>query len=130
MADAFSPDLFSEFKRTSSPQSGRGAGKRGRGFGKRGRGGVKQRSVNTPHEILVPPDLAPEIKRKRRNTSDTVSDLPTTSQSVGALSNDEQDDMVRTRIYNGLSLVGTDSTYDLVSYTARSIVYSSIRQSL
>ena len=93
MADAFTPDLFSEFKRTASPQPGRSAGKRGRGFGKRGRGGVKHRSVNTPQEVLVP-DLTPEVKRKRRNTSDTIGDIPTTSQSVTAVSDGEQQVLV------------------------------------
>ena len=124
MADAFTPDLFSEFRRTASPQTGRGAVKRGRGLGKRGRGGnMKQRSVNTSQEVPAPPDPPPESKRKRRNTSDSV-DMATISQSISAVSNDEQEELVRTNTkYSGLSLVSRVRTKALLWRTNESLLY-------
>ena len=66
MAEAFSPDLFSDFRRTSSPHKGRGTNRRGRGHGKRGRGKL-QTSFDRSQESVAPSDPTPETKRIKRN---------------------------------------------------------------
>ena len=77
MDDAFSPDLFSDFRRTSSPRRGRGGSRRGRGIGRRGRG-RGQRSADSSQDLVVvsPPDPTPSTKRKKLDSPITSKETP------------------------------------------------------
>ncbi|KAI6651637.1 Superkiller viralicidic activity 2-like 2-like [Oopsacas minuta] len=76
MAEAFSPDLFSDFRRTTGPQ-------RSRGQGKREKGKVEKPTIKS-QEFNPPP---PDTKRMRHDTFN--SDIQDISQSFTTISNND-----------------------------------------
>ena len=87
MAEAFSPDLFSDFRRTTSPNKGRGTNRRGRGYSKRGRG-KSHTSIDRSQEPVAPSDPTPQTKKIKRNKPSL--DTPV----IDAISDEEPLDMV------------------------------------